>query len=81
MTSSQATKRRVTTRAGKVGLLMLARSEQWARRPQRTEPTESPPSLSQTARDTVDVFVWKGSVQGAAQSLSVPAQFAKGTDM
>lgn len=35
-------KRRVTTRAGKVGLLMLARSEQWARRPQRTEPTESP---------------------------------------
>lgn len=61
MTSSQATKRRVTTRAGRAELLMLARSEQWTRQPQRTEPTESPPSLGQTARDTVDIFVWKGS--------------------
>ncbi|XP_036708317.1 T-complex protein 1 subunit gamma isoform X2 [Balaenoptera musculus] len=59
MTSYKATKKRVMTRASKAGLLMLARSEWWARRP-HAQSKQSPPSLSQTARDNCDVFVWKG---------------------
>lgn len=69
MTLSLATRRRVMTRTGKPVLQMLARSECWARWLQCTEPAASP-FLSQSSRNTVDIFVCKGSGWGAAPSLA-----------
>lgn len=60
--------KRVMIRDSKVESLMLARNEGWAKWPQHTEPTESSPSLSQTARNTWMSLSGRDQVEGQLQS-------------
>lgn len=67
------------TKAGKVGLLTLARSEWCTGQPQHR--ASGGPLLRQRAQDTGCLCSEEIRLRGSPQALSVPAQFAKGTDM